>query len=185
MRFDYLHAARPVFLSRLLEAHIPERFHAALFALAGAMTIVCGAWSIEACRLREAAAVQAVYELRYDRAQTALAAQNVYYERVRAAANLDRGIRRIAASGDADARMLAEIANDLPAHAWLTGISHQDDGLALSGQAKDLIVLGAVMHRLMHAKNVHSPRLVNATLDKPAAGLASINYLIHLDEAAR
>lgn len=184
MRFDYLHSARPLLLQRVLETRVPDRFHSALFALAGAVAVIAGAWVIDVYRLREALRVESVYQQRYEVAQSALKEANVYYDRVRALVELDRSVRHIAASGDADARTLAEIANQLPAHAWLTGISHDETGLALEGRAKDLSVLSGVMQGLMHAKDLRTPTLVSAALDKERGKATAMKYEIHVEGSA-
>lgn len=185
MRFDYLHSARPVLLRRLLEVRVPERFHNALFALVGSLIVIGGAWGIDAYRLREALRVESVYQQQYDSSQRRLEQTHVYYSRVKTLVDLDHRVRSIAASGDADARILAEIANRLPAHAWLTGISHDGTGLALDGRAKDLGVLSSVMHGLMQAKHLRSPTLVSADLDKVHGQDTAMKYEIHIDGAAR
>ncbi len=183
MRFDYLHSPKPLLVARILEMRVPERFHNALFALAGALAVIAGAWGIDAYRLREALRIQAVYQQRFDRADWALKQTNVYYNRVKAIADLDRRVHDIAASGDADARMLAEIANRLPQHAWLTGISQSADGLALDGRAKDLSVVSRVMRGLMQIKDLRSPVLVSAAADNEHDRYSAMKYEIHVDRA--
>lgn len=184
MRFDYLHSARPVLLQRLVEIRVPERLHNALFALAGSAALIAGACGIDAYRLRQALNVQAVYQLHYDRSAARLQQTHLYYERVKTLVALDSRVRGIAVSGDADARTLAEIANRLPTHAWLTGISHDGTGLALDGSAKDLGVISAVMHGLMNAKHLRSPKLVSAALDNVHGHGGAMKYEIHIDGAA-
>lgn len=185
MRFDYLHSARPLIIQRMLEIRIPERFHSALFALFGSIALIGGACGIDAYRLGHALHVQAVYRQRYEQTASALQRTNVYYEHVRELVALDRRVRRIALSGDMDARTLAEIANELPPHAWLTGISHDPTGLSLNGRAKNLAVLSSVMQGLMRAKHLRRPRLVNALLDTPRGRGRSMRYEIHVDGVAR
>lgn len=184
MRFDYLHSARPLLVQRMLEIRVPERFHTALFALVGSVIVIAGAWGIDAYRLRQALRVEAVYQQRYDETARALKKTNLYYDRVKELVDLDRRVRKIAASGDADARTLAEIANRLPPHAWLTGIAHDATGLALDGRAKDLGVLSRVMQGLMHAKHLRSPTLISAGLDKERGQDTAMKYEIHIDGAA-
>ncbi|HET9097475.1 MAG TPA: PilN domain-containing protein [Candidatus Baltobacteraceae bacterium] len=183
MRFDYLHSARPLLVQRILDVRVPDRFHSALFALIGSAAVIAGAWGIDAFRLREALRVEAVYQQRHDESARALRRTNVYYDRVKALIDLDRHVRQIAASGDADARTLAEIANRLPAHAWLTGISHDATGFALDGRAKDLGVLSSVIQGLMHAEHLRSPTLISAALDKERGRDTAMNYQIHIDRA--
>lgn len=184
MRFDYLHSAKPLVLQRLLEIRVPERFQNALFALAGSCAVIGGAWGIDAYRLGAALQVQAVYQQRYDESAQRLKDTNLYYDRVKALVDLDERVRSIAASGDADARTLADIANGLPAHAWLTGIAHDATGLSLDGRAKDLGVLSSVMQGLMRAKELRSPTLVSAALDKMPGQETAMKYEIHVDGAA-
>jgi hypothetical protein len=185
VRFDYLHSARPVIIQRLLEIRVPERFHGALFAVGAAIAVIGGAWGIQAYRLREALKVQAAYQQRYDETLARLKQTNVYYDRVRAIVALDRQVRQIALSGDTDARTLAEIANRLPQHAWLTGISHDGSGIALQGHAKDLSVLSGVMRGLMRAKQLRNPTLVTASSEKEQGQDAGLKYEVHVDGAAQ
>lgn len=184
MRFDYLHSPRPLVLIRLFEIRIPERFQGALFALMGAAAVIAGSWCIEAYRLREALKIEAVYSERHVRAVRAVQGTRLYYDRVRAQVDLDRFVRRIAASGDADARTLAEVANKLPRHAWLTGISHDGTGLALEGRAENFAVLGGVLQGLMHARHLQSPTLVTAAAEEEQGQDAGVKYRIHVDGAA-
>jgi hypothetical protein len=183
VRFDYLHSARPMLVTRMFELRVPARLHNAFYAVAGAVIVVAGAWGIEAYRLREALKVQTVYQQRSDEIREQLRATNLYYDRVRAVASLDRRVRRIAASGDEDARTLAEIANRLPAHAWLTSISRDESGLSLQGHAKNLEILGNVIRGLMQAQRLRHPRLMNALADKEQGREVGIKYEIHVDEA--
>lgn len=183
MRFDYLHSPRPVLVDRLFEFRIPERFRCALCALAAALAAICGACVIEAYRLREAIRVEGVYRERWTQAERALRRTHVYYNEVRGLVELDRRVRHIKSSGNANARTLAEIADDLPAHAWLTGISRDAGGFALAGQARGLSVLSGVMHGLMHAKRLRNPTLVNASADQQSGQDATMKYEIHVEDA--
>jgi hypothetical protein len=167
----------------MFELRVPARLHNAFYAVAGAVIVVAGAWGIEAYRLREALKVQTVYQQRSDEIREQLRATNLYYDRVRAVASLDRRVRRIAASGDEDARTLAEIANRLPADAWLTSISRDESGLSLQGHAKNLEILGNVIRGLMQAQRLRHPRLMNALADKEQGREVGIKYEIHVDEA--
>lgn len=181
MRFDYLHPARPPTLTRVLDMRVPQRFHVALVAAGAAAAIVAGACSIEAYRLREAREMQAAYQQRYDAVNAQLRRSKLYGDRVRAIAALDRRVRRISASGYADARMLAEIANRLPQHAWLTAIAHDASGLALQGQAKDLAVLSGVMRGLMAVNDVRTPSLLRASEEQLGNRADGLTYEIHVD----
>jgi len=184
MRFDFLHSPRPLAVQRILQLRVPERFQRAALAVCFSLAVVGGAWIIEACRLREALRIEAEYQRRYDLSAAAVRRADVYYARVRALAELDKQVRSIAFSGDLDARTLAEIADVLPAHAWLTGIAHDPTGLSLAGEAKDLAVVGGVMRSLMHARHLRAPSLVSAALVKDDARSAVMNYQIHVERSA-
>lgn len=184
MRFDYLHSSRSLYLVRFFEFRIPERLLGGFFAVIGAVAVVAGAWGIQAYRLREALQLESVYSERHMRAVRELQRTSVYYDRVRALIELDRAVRRIAASGDADARTLAQVANHMPQHAWLTGISHDGTGLALEGHAKNLDVLGGVLQGLMHVNDLNAPTLVAASAEREEDQSAGVKYRIHVDGSA-
>lgn len=184
MRFDYLHSPRSLHLVRILEFRIPERLLGGVFALIGAVALLSGAWGIQAYRLHEALQLESVYNGRRIQAARDIQRVSVYYDRVRALVDLDRSVRRIAASGDADARTLAQVANQMPRHAWLTGISHDDTGLALEGHAKNLDVLSGVLQGLMHVRELKKPVLVTASAEREDGLDAGVKYRIHVDGSA-
>lgn len=182
MRFDYLHASRPLLLQRLLDIRIPDRFQAVLFAVTGGALAIAGACGIEAHRLHQALTIESVYRQRCDEERAALSQQRVYYERVQTLVQLDKRVRTIRRSGATDARILAEIANNLPEHAWLMGISHSGTGLVLDGRARNLEVLSAVIHGLMRAKDLGNPSLVSTALDG-GTDRDTMRYEIRLNES--
>lgn len=184
MRFDYLHSPRSLYVARVLEFRIPERLLGGFFALVGALAVLAGAWGIQAYRLREALQLESVYSERHMQAARELQRTSVYYDRVRALVDLDRSVRRIAASGDADARTLAQVANHMPRHSWLTGISHDGTGLALEGHAKNFDVLSGVLQGLMHVRDLNEPTLVTASAEREEDQAAGLKYRIHVDGSA-
>jgi hypothetical protein len=183
VRFDYLHAPRPLLFTQLCALCVPPRLQAPFAALAAAVMIVGGAWGIDAYRLLYTLHVEEAYRQRYEQTQQALKRANLYYDRVRRIVELDRAVRDIAASGDANARMLAELARDLPPHAWLTGISNEGNGLALQGRAKDLSVVSGVMQGLLRSKRLHDPVLISAALNEAQQRDTTMTYEIQVDGA--
>lgn len=178
--FDFSRSAPPEFLRRILEFRIPERYHAALIALTGVALTMAGAWTIESHRLHQTLQLQAVYERRYDSSVRALARTNVFETRVKRLSALAARIRTIRASGYTDARRLAEIANHLPQHAWLTSIAYDGDAVSLEGRARDLGVLSAVIRGLARAPHLREPVLSSATVvsDPPEKG--TIRYVLRV-----
>lgn len=180
-----MHGARPVFLERVRDVRIPERLQSAVLALAGSAAVVAGACAIDAYRLHEALHVETLYRQQYDRAALLLERSNVYYDRVRSLAALDRSVHTIAQSGDTDAVMLAEIANRLPAHAWLTAISRDATGFSLNGRARDLTAVSDVLNGLMRAKHIANPVLTSTARDAMHDGRSAMTYEIHVGAARR
>lgn len=178
--FDYARSAPPEFVRRVLEFRIPERLYAVLTALSLAGLVVAGAWLIEAHRLHATLYIESIYRTRFEVSERALRKTNVYEKRVRQLLALDAQIRAIRVSGERDARRLAGISNALPAHAWLTSVVYDGDGIALEGRAADLKVLSTVMRELMHAHNVRQPSLVNAALAPEVGRKGEIKYTLRL-----
>ena len=181
MSFDYLRSARPELLRRLLEIRIPTRIHGALWATCGALVFVLGAWGIEAFRLNASLDIEATYQHEYEISRRELAKTNVYYSRIRSMIALDKRVRDITASGDEDAIRLAEIANSMPQHTWLTAISRDDTGITLDGNAQDLAALSRTVQRLARARELRNPTLVTASRDASATPGGTIKYTLHVE----
>jgi hypothetical protein len=179
--FDYLHAARPALLRRVMELRIPARVHNPLIALAGAILVVTGAWGIEAYRLQRALQLEARYRQRFEESRLEVARTRIMYGRLERLVALDRRINRIVRSGDDDARRLAEIANRLPERAWLTSISHDSTGIALEGRAEDLTVVSRTVGALAKSRVLRNPTLVDASSGGNDGGEDFIRYQVHLD----
>ena len=179
--FDYLHSARPELLRRLLEIRIPVRLHGPLWAICGALVFVLGAWSIEAYRLNASLSIEATYQRKYEISRRDLARTNVYYDHIRNLVRLDKRVRAITASGDDDARRLAEIANSMPQQAWLTAISRDDTGITLDGNAQDLTALSRTVQGLAHARDLRNPTLVSAARASNTTTDETIKYTLHVE----
>lgn len=179
--FDFSRSAPPEFVRRVLEFRIGERYHAVLTALAGVIIAVLGACGIESHRLHESLLVQAVYQQRYDESARALKQSNVYEERVKRLVALALRIRTIRMSGYADARRLAEIANNLPHHAWLTAIAYDGDTISLEGHTKDLRVLSDVIRGLNRAKHLRNPSLSSALAVSEPGQRGTIKYVLRIE----
>lgn len=179
--FDFMHSARPDWLRGLIEIRVPHRLYNALSGVAAALAIVAGAWTIEHHRFSDARAMEAAYQRRFDSSERALQKTKIFYDQVQALTALDRHVRRIVASGDADARRLAEIANNLPEHAWLTSISRDQNGVALEGRAQNLGVISGVLHGLMRARTLRNPILTSAQAVAEPTHEGIIKYAVRLE----
>jgi hypothetical protein len=183
--FDFTRSAPPTFVRKLLEFRVPVRYHAGLITLSMTILGLAGAWSIESYRLHDTLAVQFVYQQRYNLSQRALRQAHVYEERVKRIVALDRRIRTIRRSGYAEASRLAEIANNLPSHAWLTTIAYDGDAISIEGQAKDLRALSDVVRGLTHAKHFREPSLVNAAVSTDPRENGLVKYIVRVESATR
>ncbi len=181
--FDFSRSAQPEFVRRVLAFRIHERYHAVLMALAGVAVALLGVWGIEDRRLNETLAMQTVYRQRYDESVRALRRANVYEEHVKRLVGLAQRIRSIRASGYADARRLAEIANNLPQHAWLTAIAYDGDAIALEGRTKDLSVLSDVIRGLTRAKHLRNPSLSSAMAVSEPPQKGTIKYVLRIESS--
>jgi len=181
--FDFVRSARPDWLRVLLEIRVPQRQYSALAGVLASLTIVAGAWAIEHHRVAQARSMEAAYQRRFDVSERSLQKTKIFYNQVQALIALDRRVRRIVTSGDADARRLAEIANNLPEHAWLTSISRDQSGVALEGRAQNLGVIGGVLHGLMRAQDFRNPVLTSAQAVSEHSHERIIKYAVHVEAA--
>jgi Fimbrial assembly protein (PilN) len=179
--FDFSHSARPEALRRIVEFRVPQHYYAVLLAIAGAIVTIGGAWLIESYRLHQTRDLQAVYQQRYDESVRALKRANVYESRVKRLVALAAKIRSIRSSGYADARRLAEIADNLPPHAWLTSIAYDGDAVSLEGRTKDLAVLSSVIRGLSRAPHLQHPLLSSAAVVSDPGQKHTIRYVLRVE----
>lgn len=179
MRFDFLHAARPaVPVSRIA---LPPHVTNACCALAGAACIVAGAAWIDRVRMLDAQHAEAVYRVRYESAERDAERIHVYYRQVAAWLALDRSVRGIVASGDANARALADIAQQLPPQAWLTSIAVQSGTVEIEGRAESFETVSGVMRGLMRTRQARSPVLTQARAESGSNGARGyVTYAIRV-----
>lgn len=178
--FDFAHGVPASAVARFFELSIPERLHAALTAVCVSSAILAGSWGIESQRLAQSARIQAEYQARFDASVRAVKQANVYRTRVRDLVALDRRVRAISSSGYGDAQRLAEIANAVPRHAWLTAVSYDDDTIRLEGQARGWGVLSSVIDGLSRAHHLRAPTLVSASVSPDASRYAVVKYALRL-----
>ncbi|HEY8296748.1 MAG TPA: PilN domain-containing protein [Candidatus Baltobacteraceae bacterium] len=181
IQFDFLHDPRPAYVRRVLEMRIPGAVQNAILGLAGALVVLTGTWGIESYRLRQADEVESRYQTRFDRSVIELARTKVAYDRLQRMVALDSQIATIERSGNDDASRLAEIANRLPPHAWLTSISRDAGGIAIEGRARDFTVVGRTIGGLAKSALLQNPTLLEASSVSQADGDGEIRYRVHLD----
>lgn len=181
--FDYLHAKRPQSLWQMLERLIPQECIAPWFGVTAALVVVACAWAIQAHRLDRALRAEAAYETRYESAERQVRIANRAAARRIAIDRMGLRLQAIAGSGYGEARRLAEIANNIPQHAWITTIARRRSGYYVEGGADNLSRVGALLAALMHARYVREPMLVSVTSAGSGSGDFRVKYGLRLETA--
>lgn len=163
--FDYLHGERRPWFQSLCEPRIPERLQAPILAVALALLTAAASWAVEVYRLHSALDVERAYQIRLQDSERAVAATKVHLKGLEERAALDRRIVEIRESGGAEALRLTDIANHVPANAWLSAIAKDASGISIEGSAVDLRALAGAIDRLSRAREVRNPILLSADED--------------------
>jgi len=178
--FDYLHGERANPLARILDYRLPARMHGACLALAGASFFVLCAWMVEVYRLHDALGSQAALQARLDATTAAVERTKLYYDRVVRIVAIDRQVREIVQSGDRRARELAQIANGIPPHAWLTSIAADGTGVELDGSARDLSTLALAFRSFSGTGSVGAPSLIRTESQRVPGRAPLVKYSMRL-----
>lgn len=161
-KFDFLHDAPPAFVERLRPSRIPEHLRTPLAALATSIFVVAVWWLVQNLQLQQAAKELAVEKARAIASRADLALTRVRRAHVEDLAALDNRVRAIRRSGAVASSMLADIANHVPQHAWLSAITQADGGFEIDGNAGGLDDLSRTLASLMSSRAASSPTLVRA-----------------------
>jgi hypothetical protein len=163
IRFNYLRDALPNPLERMRPSRIPEPLRTPLAALATAMIVVMIWWMIEGMLLDQARAEIKMEAFRLDASRAALAEAQIRRTHLETMFALDARLRVIRRSGAELSRRLADIANHVPAQAWLTSLTRVDGGTEIDGRVEGLDGLGEIVADLMSSVTASSPKLVRAS----------------------
>ena len=163
MRFNYLRDTRSNLLERLRPSRIPEPLRSPLAALATTLIVVMVWWMIEGMLLAQATAEVKVESFRLDASRAALAQAQIRRTRLEAMFALDGRLRVIRRSGAELSQRLADIANHVPARAWLTSLTSVEGGTEIDGRAEGLDGLGETVADLMSSIAASSPKLMRAS----------------------
>lgn len=183
MQFDYLHESQPEHIERLRTWKAPVELHAPLCALLTIVFVIVCAGGIETLRLRAAHEAEAHALLRAQTARSQLAAANLLRVRVDAMLQLDRRLREIRLSGADASRQLADIADHVPPHAWLTSLSQQKGIVDLNGKVANFTTLSQALADLMKSGEVHAPTLVRAATDDRAPDRSALSFEVRAQDA--
>lgn len=165
MRFNYLRNSAPEPFEYLRPSRVPEPLRTPLAALVTVTLVVAVWWVIEQLLLAQARAELHAQTFRLAASQAALAELELHKTHVEDLLAVDTRLRGIRRSGAALSSILADIANHVPARAWLTSIARLDDGIEIDGRADGLEGLSDTVADLMSSSAAASPDLIRATKD--------------------
>lgn len=180
MRFDYLHDSGPEAFEHLRPSRLPEALRTPLAALL-TVTLVVGAWwAIEQMLLSQARSELRTQTFRLAASKAALAELKLRKTRVEELLAVDSRLRAIRRSGALLSSSFANIANHVPARAWLTSIARVNDGLEIDGQADGLDGLSDTVADLMSSWAAASPSLVRANKEERDRSGALIAFVVRV-----
>lgn len=165
-RFNYLRDSAPQTFDYLRPSRIPEPLRTPLATLLTATLVVAVWWAIEQVLLSQARAELQTQTFRLAASKAALAELKLRKTRVEELLAIDERLREIRRSGATLSSGLADIANHVPARAWLTSIARLNDGIEIDGQADGLDGLSDTVADLMSSATAKSPNLVRASKDE-------------------
>jgi Tfp pilus assembly protein PilN len=164
-RFNYLRDSAPEAFEFLRPSRIPEPLRTPLAALLTVTLVVAVWWAIEQVLLSQARTELQAQTFRLAASKAALAELKLRKTLVEELLAVDSRLREIRRSGATLSSGLADIANHVPASAWLTSIARVNDGIEIDGQADGLDGLSDTIADLMSSSTVKSPNLVRASKD--------------------
>ncbi|HTZ55228.1 MAG TPA: PilN domain-containing protein [Candidatus Acidoferrum sp.] len=163
MRFNYLRDSVPEAFEYLRPSRIPEPLRTPLAALLTATLVVAVWWVIEQVQLAQARHELQTQSFRLAASKAALTELKLRKTHIEALLAVDLRLREIRRSGATLSSGLADIANHVPARAWLTSIARVNDGIEIDGQAEGLDGLSDTVADLMSSSTAKSPDLIRAS----------------------
>jgi Tfp pilus assembly protein PilN len=148
VKFDYLHDPVLPQLEYLQGLRIPPRLYAPLITLCITCIAALSTVFIEQRRVDDAANVEARSQAQYNQLRARLARFQLTSAQTTDLIALDRRLQDIRESGYRQARLLADIAIQLPERSWLTSVAPHLLGTEIVGRTFDLETVGNVIQRL-------------------------------------
>ncbi|HTX57049.1 MAG TPA: PilN domain-containing protein [Candidatus Acidoferrales bacterium] len=182
MRFNYLRDGAPDAFEQLRPRRLPEALRTPLAALTTAVIVVAAWWAIEQVLLSQARSELQRQALRLQISRVELAELKLRRSHLEQLVSVDARLREIRRSGAALACGLADIANHVPATAWLTSIARVDGGLEIDGRAEGLDALGETVADLMHSSRAVAPDLIRASKEDRDRSGTIVNFAVRVGE---
>lgn len=182
MRFNYLRNAPPDAIDRLRSFRIAKPLQWPLAVIGTIAVTYLGAYVIFGVAIGAAHTLEAEAVMRLDASKAALAERQLERVRVDDLLAFDRRLRAIRTSGSRVSLRLADIANRVPEHAWLTTLSRTSSGIAIAGKSTGFPVVGTTMEGLMKSATLSAPTLIRANEEDHRH---IVVFEVHADERTR
>lgn len=182
MAFNYLHDASPDSIASIQNMRIPSQMHAPLLVLVSVVLALLVVAGILTYRLDSVRAMERMAQVRLAHSAAVVARERLERTRVDGLLALDSRLRGIHASGWHVAMRFAALANHLPNHAWVTSIVHASDGTGIVGEAQGVTTLARTMTDLTESKQLHSLKLVRASVQDVANSRKMLLFELHIAE---
>lgn len=179
-RFNFLRDSTPEAFEYLRPSRIAEPLRTPLAALLTVTLVVAMWWLIEQVLLSQARSELQVQTFRLAASKAALAELKLRKTHIEELLAVDARLREIRKSGTMLSSSLADIANHVPARAWLTSIVRVNDGIEIEGQADGLDGLSDTVADLMSSSTAKSPNLIRASKDERYRSL--IAFVMDVEE---
>lgn len=171
-RFDFLHDAEPDVFARIRSLRVAKPLHWPLAVLLTVMLTHATAGVLLNRAVASAEATEREAEHRFDASRSAVASVHLQRVRLNELIALDVRLRQIRRSGNRASASLAAVANDVPAHVWLTTLSRTPAGFEIVGRSSGLPALGATMSRLVTNPTLADPTLIRADSEQQGRTIA-------------
>lgn len=183
--FNYLHDAQPEVLDHIQRFRLPKYLTTPVYVAATAACVIVAVTALLHLRCAAAQSDVESAQARFDTSKAALSQAKLARTDVEALLKLDGRLREIRSSGTALAVRLANIANHVPKHAWLSSIANAPNGYEVDGEAEGLAGLGDTIDGFIASRAVTHPRLVHAAIEDRSHGVGILAFEVQLDSVAQ
>lgn len=184
-RFNYLGESIPTLLDRARSIRIPERTRTPLSILGTSVLVVLGWCCLAHYWLATAMVEERQAQLRLTQSRAALAQAQVERASTDRLVALDRELRAIRLSGTKLGLRLADLANHVPEHSWLTSLSEQDGIVTIDGRSEGMLALSGTLARILAASSVSDPTLFRAARESRPGLPELISFEVRAVEHAK
>ena len=181
IRFDFLHDAPFGPFDLMRSVRVPRALKTPVAVLL-TLSIVVSLWAtLEHVWIAQARAEDLAATARFEQSRDALERTRLERTDVDRLIAIDHRIRIIRASGVLVANRLAELANEVPDRAWLSGIRSEGSKTTIDGYALDFATLGDALAGLSPRAAGSSLQLIRASKDEQRL-VPAISFEVRMDQ---